>query len=117
MLSCDCSSLLYISNSSVKHLSELCRVLGNILSLGSIPRISGFSSSGVGLRICISNKFPGSSDDAENNQGLACCGANQLAGGGKEIQTDGCECSLTGERKRTYQNIQQKTETRKEVSN
>lgn len=71
----------------------------------------------MGLRICISNKFPGSSDDAENNQGLACCGANQLAGGGKEIQTDGCECSLTGERKRTYQNIQQKTETRKEVSN
>ena len=57
MLSCDCSSLLYISNSSVKHLSELCRVLGNILSLGSTPRISGFSSSGVGLRICISNKF------------------------------------------------------------
>ena len=57
MLSCDCSSLLYISNSSVKHLSELCGVLGNVLSLGSIPRISGFSSSGVGLRICISNKF------------------------------------------------------------
>ena len=71
----------------------------------------------MGLRICISNKFPGSSDAAENNQGLARCGANQLAGGGKETRTDGCECSLKGERKRTYQNFQPTIETRKEVSN
>ena len=71
----------------------------------------------MGLRICISNKFPRGSDAAENNQALACCGANQLEGGGKETQTDGCECSQKGERKRTYQNIQQKIETRKEVSN
>ena len=71
----------------------------------------------MGLRLCISNKFPRGSDAAENNQALACCGANQLEGGGKETQTDGCECSQKGERKRTYQNIQQKIETRKEVSN
>ena len=35
----------------------------------------------MGLRICISNKFPGGSDAAENNQALACCGANQLEEG------------------------------------
>ena len=57
MLSCDWSSLLCTSNSSVKHLSELCGVPGNILSLGSTPRVSGFSLSAVGLKNCISNKF------------------------------------------------------------
>ena len=68
----------------------------------------------MGLRICIS-KFPGGADATENDQDLACWGVNQLAGGVKGTQTDGCGCSLKGERERErlHQNIQQKIETRR----
>ena len=58
MQSHDCNSLLYISGSSMKHLSELHAGLANILSLDSTPRVSVFCTSVVGLRICISNTFP-----------------------------------------------------------
>lgn len=66
----------------------------------------------MGLRICIS-KSPGGAAATVNDQDLACWGVNQLAGGAKGTQTDGCRCSLKGEREATSEHSQ-KIETRRE---
>lgn len=68
----------------------------------------------MGLRICIS-KFPGGAAATVNDQDLACWGVNQLAGGVKGTQTDGCRCSLKGEREATSEHSAEDRDKKGEI--